>query len=81
MNQNLFTFVFGRFWSIYTVKRNPINHLQQNKDLSVTFSTDFNWTEYYRSISAKAYQTLGLIRRTFKTNCIEAIKQMYTLHL
>jgi len=43
----------------------------------VTFSCDFNWTEHYRSISAKAYQTLGLIRRTLKTNCTQAKKQLY----
>jgi len=35
------------------------------------------WTEHYRSISAKAYQTLGLIRRTFKTNYTQAKTQLY----
>jgi len=62
---------------IYSINGNPINRLQHHKDLAVTFSCDFNWTEHYRSISAKAYQTLGLIKRTFKTNCTQAKTQLY----
>ena len=49
----------------------------QHKDLGVTFSSDFSWSAHYNAISTKAYQTLGLIRRTFKINCTEAKKQLY----
>ena len=47
----------------------------QHKDLGVTFSTDLHWTEHY---IAKAYQTLGLLRRTFNVNSIAAKKQLCT---
>ena len=43
----------------------------------VTFSSDLSWSAHYNAISTKAYQTLGLIRRTFKINCIEAKKKLY----
>ena len=35
-----------------------------------------NWTDHYKTIT-KVYQILGLIRRTFRVNCIEAKKQLY----
>ena len=76
-------FVHLRFWAkaidhpIYAVNGKPIKQLQQHKDLGVTFSTDLNWAAHYKVITAKAYQTLGLIRRTFKTSCIEAKKKLY----
>ena len=41
------------------------------------FSSDLSWSAHYNAISTKAYQTLGLIRRTFKINCTEAKKQQY----
>ena len=49
----------------------------QHKDLGVTFSTDLHWTEHYKIIIAKAYQTLGLLCRTFNINSITAKKQLY----
>ena len=39
------------------------------------FSSDLSWSTHYNAISTKAYQTLGLIRWTFKINCTEAKKQ------
>ena len=39
----------------------------------------FNWTAHYTSICAKAYKTLGLIRRTFKVTCTEVKK--YLIHI
>jgi len=78
---NYSKFVHLRFWvkdmadhPLYNVNGHPIQRLLQLKDLGVIFTSDFNWTAHYASISAKAYKTLGLIRRTFKTNCTEAKK-------
>jgi len=71
-------FVHLCFWvkttkhSIYVVNGKPIKQLLQHKDLGVTFSTDLNWTPHCNIITAKSYQTLGLIKRTFKTSCTEA---------
>jgi len=63
---------------IYTINGNLIKPSSQHKDLGVIFSSDLSWSAHYNdAISTKAYQTLGLIRRTFKINCIEAKKQLY----
>ena len=51
--------------------------MSQHKDLGVTFSTDLHWTEHYNIIIAKAYQTLGLLRRTFSVDSTAAKKQLY----
>jgi len=82
----LFIFNFGKKiytadHPLYNVNGHPIQCLLQHKDLGVIFTSDFNWTAHYTSISAKAYKTLDLIRRTFKTNCMEAKKNLYTISL
>ena len=60
----------------YTVNGNAIKSSQQHKDLSIMFSSDFSWTAHYSKITTKAYQMLGLIRRTFRINCVNAKKQL-----
>ena len=50
----------------YVINGKSIKQLQQHKDLGVTFSIDLNWAAHHNVITVKAYQTLGLIRRTFK---------------
>jgi len=84
ITSELFQLLQIRFWAkdtadhpLYNVNGHPIQHLLQHKDLGVIFASDFNWTAHYTSISAKAYKTLGIIRRTFKTNCTEAKKNLY----
>ena len=81
---NYSKFVHLHFWakdsldhSIYSINGQPIPRLSHHKDLGVIFTCDFNWKAHYSSISAKAYKTLGLIKRTFKTNCMEAKKNFY----
>ena len=81
-NQNFFTFVFiikplTTDLPTYTINGTPIKSVLQHKDLGVIFSSDFNWSAHYNTITTKAYKTLGLIRRTFKTISINAKKQLY----
>jgi len=57
---------------IYTINGNFIKCLSQHTDLGVIFSSDLSWSAHYNAISTKAYQTLGLVRWTFKINCIES---------
>ena len=47
------------------------------KDLGIIISNDLSWSPHHRLIIAKAYESLGLIRRTFTTNLIEAKRQLY----
>ena len=53
--------------SVYFVNGNPIKTILQHKDLGITFTADLNWMEHYKIITTRAYQTLGLIRRTFRS--------------
>ena len=61
----------------YAINGNLTKRMSQHKDLGVTFSTDLHWTEHYNIIIAKAYQTLGLLRRTFSVSSTAAKKQLY----
>ena len=61
----------------YAINGNLIRRMSQHKDLRVTFSADLHWTEHYNNIIAKAYQTLGLLRRTFSVGSTAAKKQLY----
>ena len=61
----------------YAINGNLLRRMSQHKDLGVTFSTDLHWTEHYNIIIAKAYQTLGLLRRTFSVSSTAAKKQLY----
>ena len=44
--------------SIYSVNGNSITKTLQHKDLGITFTTDLNWIEHYKTITARAYQIL-----------------------
>ena len=48
-----------------------------HKDLGILYSNNLTWTEHYDHIIVKAYNTLGLLRRTFKTNNVLVKKQLY----
>jgi len=83
---NEIKFVHIRFWdksfsdlnsTTYTVNGKSIRQLLQHKDLGVIFTSNLDWTDHYSTITMKAYQMLGLVRRTFNINCIEAKKQLY----
>ena len=61
----------------YKVNDMAIDFELHHKDLGVLYSHNLTWTEHYKHITAKAYDTLGLLRRTFKTNNIQAKKHLY----
>ena len=52
--------------------------MKRFKDLGITFSADLTWRDYHCSITAKAYQMLGLMRRSFGTSCKSETKKHYT---
>ena len=68
--------------SNYTVNDTSITSLDHCRDLGVIFSTDLSWTKhYYNAITAKAYQSLGLIRRTFSPFIPTSIKKLLFISL
>jgi len=72
-------FNIAKFSHICFLPKSSINpDTSVNGNLIKTiFTADLNWTEHYKIIIARAYQTLGLIRCTFRINCVEAKKQLY----
>ena len=52
----------------YIINGKVIDHKTHHKDLVILFSSGLSWTEHYNHITPKAYKTLGLLRRTFKSN-------------
>ena len=67
--------------SNYTVNDTSITSLDHCRDLGVIFSTDLSWTKHYNAITAKAYQSLGLIRRTFCPFIPTSIKKLLFISL
>ena len=59
----------------YTVNGTDIVSQNHCKDLGVIFSSDLWQTKQYHSISTKAYQNLGLIRRSFSPSLPTHVKK------
>ena len=51
----------------YNIRGNPINTTHSHRDLGVIISDNLNWNIHHDTILAKAYRTLGLVRRTFSS--------------
>ena len=63
---------------IYTINNKTIEHKTQYKDLGLLYCNDLSWTEHYNYIISKAYKTLGLLCRTFKSNNVQTKKLLYS---
>jgi len=49
------------------------------KDLGIMITSDLSWSTNCKMVVSRAYKQLGLIRRSFKTNCISVKKKSYNL--
>ena len=83
-NENKFVLI--RFCStnpdcttVYKVNDKVIDCKTHHKDLGILYSHNLTWTEHYDHIIVKAYNTLGLLRRTFKTNNV-LVKNSFIYH-
>ena len=63
--------------SNYLLNGTTINKQTSTKDLGIIVTFDMLWSNHYKSIASKAYKSLGLIRRTFKSNSVCAKKMLY----
>ena len=64
----------------HTVLMVPQLHLLActHRDLGIIISSILSWNQHYNSILAKAYRTLGLLRRTFSNTInIQAKNSLY----
>jgi len=60
---------------------NEINKSSSCKDLGIIFTNILTWREHYEMISAKAYKSLGLLRRVFKTSHSPQVRKEISLYL
>ena len=71
MDFNLKKFIHLSFKSkldtTYTISDTCIPRSNSHKDLGITLSVDLSWDKHYKTITARAYKVLGLIRRTFSS--------------
>ena len=81
-NENKFVHI--RFHSLnhngsitYKINDRVIDCKLHHKDLGIFFNNNLTWTDHYDHIITKAYNTLGLLHRTFKTNNVQVKKQLY----
>ena len=63
----------------YTLNESNIITVNNTKDLGILFTNNVNFSHHYEKITAGAYKTLGLLRRTFSTHCVYARKQLYLM--
>ena len=50
-----------------------------HNDLGIVLTSDLKWRDHYKSIMAKSYKILGLLRRVFSSvHCHQAKKVLYT---
>ena len=62
----------------YKISNVPIQALTTHRDLGIVMSADMSWSAQLKQITARAYKTLGLIRRCFSTAlCTSAKKNLY----
>ena len=79
---NLSKFVHMSFKSkittSYHIEETIITHCSSHRDLGILFSDKLSWDLHYQKILAKAYKSLWLICRTFKSHgCRHSRKLLY----
>ena len=63
--------------SSYHINHHTITLKNQCKDLGIIFTPTLSWSPHIDMIVTKAYKILGLIRRTFHTNCTSTKLKLY----
>ena len=62
----------------YHIDNYQLAYKNAHRDLGLTLSAKLCWKEHYDSMLGRAYRTLGLLRRTFKSvSCILAKRVLY----
>ena len=63
--------------SSYCINSHSITQANQCKELDIIFTSNLNWSSHIEMIILRAYKILGLLRRTFHTNCTITKKKLY----
>ena len=65
----------------YYLLGNTITYSNFETDLGLVVQCDLSWSEHYKRISAKAYNSLHLIRRTLSPSASVSLKKMLYITL
>jgi len=71
----------SKFPTSYFICGSKIQTSNSHRDLGIIISTDLSWKDHYNHILAKAYRTLGLLRRTFSCSIDTTTKKVLYLAL
>ena len=61
----------------YTINHSSVSITNHHKDLGVIMTSNLSWSRHHHRIITRAYRSLGLIRRSFSTNCTYTKRQLY----
>ena len=61
----------------YNINGKTVTTADQHKDLGIIISSNLTFSLHYKTISAKAYKMLGLLRRAFETHSTIVKKKLY----
>ena len=50
----------------YHINNRELSKVTEHRDLGVIFTENLSWHSHYEAIVAKAYKSLGLLKRIFK---------------
>ena len=72
---------FSETSETYVINNNPVRSVNFQRDLGIILTSDLSWNEHYCRISAKAYKSLGLIKRIFGNNKQVSVRKCLYLTL
>ena len=75
----IFLSFYTKITSCHHIGTNPLTQSNLHPDLGVLQSTNLSWSHHYNHISANAYKSLGLLRRTFSSYHSTVTKQVDVL--
>ena len=75
----IFLSFYTKITSCYHIDTNQLTQSNLHRDLGVLQSTNLSWSHHYNHISANAYKSLGLLRRTFSSYHSTVTKKCYIL--
>ena len=77
----IFLSFYTKITSCYHIGTNQLTQSNLHRDLGVLQSTNLSWSHHYNHISANAYKSLGLLRRTFSSYHSTVTKKMLYISL
>ena len=65
----------------YHIDSNLLSPAKSHRDLGIILSSDLSWSNHFNHITAKAYRSLGLLRRVFGKSTSTPVKKTLYISL